>query len=132
MKILVVGINAANGYENCEPIVGVNETGEMCQTGKRWVQWAEELGIDWRACEYRNCRYPNNSIQEWVEEYEHDGIVITLGRTPARAMRHHRYIVALPHPSGLNRQLNDKPYINKRLDDARRTLEILRSMLLNG
>lgn len=129
MKILVVGINAANGYEKCEPIVGVNETGKMCQTGRRWLEWAERIGVEWRECEYRNCREVDGSVQEWVDTYKHKGVVITLGKKAERAMSSQRFVIALPHPSGLNRKLNDKNFVDQRLSEATRSLALMKELL---
>lgn len=49
-------------------------------------------------------------------------LVITLGKTAARAAQGLGHF-NMPHPSGLNRVLNDKDFINKKLQELRQRLE---------
>lgn len=59
------------------------------------------------------------NIERLVRESEKHDVVIALGADASKAcslcaIEHYK----LPHPSGLNRQLNDKEYVNGRLKEV--------------
>ena len=103
MRVAVIGESPAKGFENCTPIWGVRETdGMRCATGRRWGLWALAVGLLPNECEYYNVSTGVPDLTECV-------LVITLGcKARAYATKHGIAHFPLPHPSGRNRQLNDK------------------------
>ena len=104
-RVLVVGINPSSA-----------RTDKICQSIKRLVGWADALGLQHYS--FVNCighpgPYSHRDVeyeflQECAKGYDK---VLALGGFPSKALN--RIGVEhfmLPHPSGLNRKLNDKQY----------------------
>jgi hypothetical protein len=105
MRVAVIGESPAKGFENCTPIWGVRETdGKRCATGRRWGEWAMHVGINPFDCDYFN-------LSTGVPDLTGYDLVVTLGAKARRYLEQQGDGVEyfpLPHPSGRNRQLNDK------------------------
>jgi hypothetical protein len=104
-KLLVVGINPSAARPD-----------KVSMSISRLYSWMNRMGIDmfsFTNCIARPGPYKYNDIDfdflaKSVEGYDK---VIALGNFPSRALRDlHISHFVLPHPSGLNRKLNDKSY----------------------
>jgi hypothetical protein len=107
-------------------IVGINpSTAANSKTISRLCTWAEQLGIDYYS--FVNCisqpgLYSFNDIDynflaECSKGYEK---VIALGNFPSKALKKINIKhFTLPHPSGLNRKLNDPMYVKDQLEKCR-------------
>lgn len=92
------------------------------QSYKRLLEWIWELDVDISLVTLKNSKNDEN-LNDWVITacWEKTKI-ICLGENAAKAMEHAMrewdcpmQFFVLPHPSGLNRKLNDKKYIKKML-----------------
>lgn len=91
--------------------------GAACE--KRLIEWISCLGVS--RYEIVNSHKP--TVEEWAA-YTLAGIykrpMITLGNEAHKRMKRLGYdSFKLPHPSGRNRQLNDKSYIETKLKECR-------------
>jgi 1,6-anhydro-N-acetylmuramate kinase len=113
-KVLVVGINPSDW------VLKPN-----CTTHRRLPKWLEYMGISQHT--FVNCigvpgKYRMNDVRyELIKDHvdQHDK-VIALGNFPSAVLS--KLSVdhfTLPHPSGLNRKLNDKDYELMMLDRCR-------------
>jgi hypothetical protein len=112
MKILVLGLNPTS-------------KGGSCGTIRRLKTWLDELGLD--IVSFDNISHKQGSVNlrnidgQYVREISvgYDKI-ITLGKTADTALDimgiHH---FCLPHPSGLNRQLNQSGYVDQKLKECK-------------
>jgi hypothetical protein len=114
-------------------IVGINPSGSdptrVSQSIKRLCKWTEEMGLTFfsfvncisRPGPYRESDVDYDLLKECTKGYTK---VIALGNFPSMALSkidvEH---FMLPHPSGLNRKLNDKSYEIKILEECRGYIE---------
>jgi hypothetical protein len=112
-QVIVVGINPASGSPD-----------KLCQSIKRLSSWADKIGI--RYYSFVNCigrpgPYSQKDVEydflrECVKGYDK---VLALGGFPSQALKKlgvdH---FTLPHPSGLNRKLNDRDYEKRVLEEC--------------
>lgn len=124
MRILVIAESPAKGYEGRPAILN------GCRTGETWRRWADQIGIDPEMCEYHNLYDEHGNLnpktQNVINEASDDinSLLILLG---SRASTHRKrtlgdrnsLFVELPHPSGRNRVLNDKYFVNRILEGAK-------------
>lgn len=114
-KVLVVGINPSDW------VLKPN-----CTTHRRLPKWLEYMGVEDHT--FINCigvpgKYRMKDVRyDMVKEQaeKHDK-VIALGNFPSAVLR--KLSVdhfTLPHPSGLNRKLNDKDYELRMLEECGR------------
>ena len=114
-------------------IVGINPSGSdptrVSQSIKRLCKWTESLGLTFfsfvncisRPGPYRESDVDYEMLQECVKGYKK---VIALGNFPSMALSKIKVEhFMLPHPSGLNRKLNDKSYETKILEECREYIE---------
>ena len=106
-------------------IVGINPSDKQnSKTLQRLNKWADELGIKYysfvncisKSGVYKASDIDYNTLSRCVEGYEK---IITLGNFASSALtklgiNHH----SMPHPSGLNRNLNDPAYEKQQLRDG--------------
>lgn len=104
MRVLVVGINPANGSPKIKGALA------------RLAAWMDDVGV--RHWSFTNCIFTPGTYSFKDVDFDHLAYcaagydkVVALGGFPSRALselgiNHH----VLPHPSGLNRNLNDKEY----------------------
>lgn len=112
-KVLVVGINpSAKGY-NCITRVRLDRWMEECGvTYFSFVNCMEHLG----KYEKQDIRY--EMISDLASTYNY---VVALGNFVSDALSTLRiYHFKLPHPSGLNRLLNDKQYEIEKVEQLKR------------
>lgn len=112
-KILIVGINPSSARPD-----------KMSTSIKRLTKWADHLGIEYysfincipRPGNYKFSDVDFEALREVSKSYDK---IIALGGFPSRALKHldidH---FMLPHPSGLNRLLNNKEYELKILGEC--------------
>lgn len=134
MRVIVVGQSPARGWEDAEPIIGLNSKGERCGTGKTWIAWSRTLGLDWRRCEYYNVSQMTRLEWDLLTNSASgkSTLFIALGKVAEKAVSEScRNWVALPHPSGRNRLLNDKKYLLACLREARDTVSEYGYMITN-
>lgn len=131
-KILVVACSPAKGWEGHTPLVGLDPAGQMCRSGKRWLEWCEVLGLDWQECEYRNIFDAEGELEEWLDGFKWRGLVIALGSQASARVRRQPVVISLPHPSGRNRQLNDAEAVRLRLEAARASIDRWREVVSYG
>jgi hypothetical protein len=104
-RILIVGINPSS----------VNPA-KICASIKRLYRWADEMNIGLfsftncipRAGKYSDKDIDYNFLNNCIKGYDR---VVALGGFPSKALSKldvDHFV--LPHPSGLNRKLNDKEY----------------------
>jgi len=114
MRVLIVGINPSTAKSG------------WSTTWSRLPRWANQLGLkifSFTNCLHSHGRYSLRDIDySFMREccFGHDRVV-ALGNFPSEALR--RIGVdhfTLPHPSGLNRKLNDKRYELERLELCRK------------
>lgn len=134
MRVIVVGQSPARGWETAEPIIGLNGQGKRCDTGVKWVAWSRTIGLDWRRCEYYNIS--QMTPIEWdiltTSAGGKSALFIALGKAAEKAVSEScRNWVALPHPSGRNRLLNDKKYLLACLREAREVVAEYGYMIAN-
>ena len=105
MRIIIIGQSPNKRY-----IAGRN--GSIA----RLTQWLESINI--KQFSFTNLSISNGpELERIVTECQGYDIIVTLGKIADNALnkislKH----FALPHPSGLNRQINDKEFINDRLN----------------
>lgn len=99
------------------------------KTLDRLSKWAEKLGIEYFS--FVNCVHTTGVYKPADIDYNtlmdcaqlHDK-VLALGNFPSRALEilgiEH---FVLPHPSGLNRKLNDPAYEKQKLSEAKRYID---------
>ncbi len=88
---------------------------------KRLLEWLKYLSIN----DYRVINSHTKKLQKEIKN--HAGPIIALGtKAYSRCLKYHDLSVVfkLPHPSGLNRQVNDKSYIEHQLKTCKAWLEI--------
>lgn len=114
MKILVVGLNPSRKHG-------------QSPTLKALYQWFDTLGIRYASFInlYEGYQIIGSASQaEYINRIskEYDRI-LALGQDVSRALTsmgiHH---FRLPHPSGLNRQMNDKKYVHDQLEACKNYL----------
>ena len=113
MRVLVVGINPSTAKKG------------WSTTWSRLPRWADHIGLE--IFSFTNCIHSQGKYS--LKSVDYDALreccrgykkVIALGNFPSEALR--RIGVdhfALPHPSGLNRKLNDKQYEREQLNLCR-------------
>jgi hypothetical protein len=114
MRTVVIGESPARGWENSQPIVGRNDKGNLCQTGKRFLAWCELAGVvNPLKFEYYNLHgsLPPYIVRELTLRGECT-VYVGLGTKVNQFLKtfHVHNRIELPHPSGRNRKLNDRRY----------------------
>ena len=104
MRIIVIGQSPNKKY-----IKGKN--GSIA----RLTRWLESINI--KQFSFTNLSISNGpELNRIVTECQGYDIIVTLGKIADSALNKiNLKHFALPHPSGLNRQINDKEFINDRL-----------------
>lgn len=114
MKVLIVG-DRPSKY-NTDP--GVPFIGARCE--KRLRYWLEYLGLKWD-----ECVFVNQSEKALCLFYIQCAMgvmpIIALGSNASKVLKNIKHI-AIDHPSGLNRKLNNKEYEKKMLDFCKKML----------
>lgn len=88
---------------------------------KRLLEWLAYLEIE----DYQIINSHTNKLKKEIKN--HTGPIIALGtKAYKRCLEYHDMVrvFKLPHPSGLNRQVNDKEYIKHQLKTCKAWLEI--------
>lgn len=108
MKVLFVGDKPSK--TNTNPDVAF--LGAKCEARLR--DWVKQLGLNWDDCKFMNRTdtFATRSIVFHI--WYSNGIVVALGNEASRALRDADHF-KLPHPSGRNRQLNDKKFVAQQL-----------------
>ena len=85
----------------------------------RLTRWLES--IDVHRFSFTNLSISNGpEIDRIVTEAQNYDTIITLGKVADKALNNiNLEHFALPHPSGLNRQINNKEFINEQLRELR-------------
>ena len=103
-RVLLVGINPSSAVN------GQNTT------WRRLPKWADYLGLgmfSFTNCIYNPGKYSMRDVDLDLlrESCRHHAKVVALGNFPSQALRKINVDhFTLPHPSGLNRKLNDREY----------------------
>lgn len=137
-KIVFLGSNPSNASPFLDPFT-------HCRSAHVLSGWVERLGLKWDEVKFANVanyktsgNKPLTGSQISAEiprlHLELNGaICFALGSTAIKAARkvsqtlthvypHKMLIIELPHPSGMNRLLNDKDYVTRELARAKREL----------
>lgn len=115
MKVLVVGLNPSRQHGDSSTL-------------KTLYKWLDQLGVKTVSFvnlyeDYEINKYNSkiNYIKDISGNYDK---IISLGKAVSTALSNvdinH---FSLPHPSGLNRQLNDKQFVHERLQSCKNYLE---------
>lgn len=87
-------------------------------------RWMDRVGVrSWSFVNSQQSRgkfKPSSEDTSFLTEVirSHDGVIVVLGAENARLFsRFGVEFFPAPHPSGLNRRLNDKKYVDKMLED---------------
>lgn len=117
-EVIVVGINPSNGKPN-----------KVSPTIKKLNYWMDEIGINYysftnvihQGGAYSDSLVDKESVLCYVKGYKK---VIALGPFVSKTLNRlgiHHY--TMPHPSPLNRQLNDKEYEVMKLEECKKFME---------
>lgn len=97
------------------------------QSYKRLLEWIWHLDADINLI--KMCNRSDENYRKYIGLYKYFGErvkIIALGKNAARTLRedlgNHKTFFELPHPSGLNRTINDKPLMKRKLADCRKWL----------
>lgn len=121
LMILVVGDRPS--ARNTNPDVAF--IGAGCEgTLKLWLRYLE----------IPDARVINSHTKKLQEEIrKHPGLIIALGNAAyVRCSKYHdrRRVFKLPHPSGRNRQLNDKEFVTRQINTCRLWLELYKDQVI--
>lgn len=126
MKLLLIGSNPSNASVNNNPFDGSTKS---CKILSHWISsiqgWTEIQLIN-----VSDTKTPKNrplkkseideslpSLEKKISKYNPDKIV-TLGKTASKALTLLCLpFFELPHPSGMNRQLNDPEFIENKIKE---------------
>lgn len=117
-RVLIVGINPSSA-----------DPSKTSQSIKKLCRWTEQLGLTYfsfvncipRPGPYKESDVDYDMLRECSVGYEK---VIALGKFPSSALKKIKVEhFELPHPSGLNRKLNDKSYETEILEKCRDYIE---------
>lgn len=116
MKVLFLGQNPSNKNTSANAFIG-------SQSHKTIVKWATYLDISTYHLQNTSLVHGKvlrgdvrNDLNDLCSQYE---LVITLGTYASKALiERNIHHFSLPHPSGLNRQLNDHSYIRMKLKEC--------------
>jgi uracil-DNA glycosylase len=125
MRILFVGQSPSK--RNFDSNIAFHGT----QSFKTLINWIDKARLDYFDCVFVNActavdaKEPTESdialLRETVKRQPWDTKVVAVGKVAAWALRSagiENYL-ELPHPSGLNRQLNDKEFVAKKVEELR-------------
>lgn len=115
MKVLVIGLNPSRLGKNSSAI-------------RNLYKWLDELNVKvfsftnlYEGYEIDETRPQTESIREFAKSYDK---ILALGKVVSLHLDHLEINhFSLPHPSGLNRQLNDQKFIDERLEACKNYLE---------
>jgi uracil-DNA glycosylase len=107
-KVLIIGQ---------QPVTPTSKAFENAKCKKKLLKWLESMGVT----EYELANQSDLDIYEKITNF--DGKIITLGKIAEKRIKSMDvYAWPLPHPSGLNRKLNDKDYEDHVILDCARWL----------
>ena len=117
-NIMIVGINPSSGKPN-----------KTSATIKRLNSWADTLGIDYysftnvihQTGAYKQSLVDKETLLCYIKDYKK---VIALGPLVSKTLNRlgiDHY--TMPHPSPLNRQLNDREYEVMKLEECKKFME---------
>lgn len=117
MKVLFVGDQPSK--TNTSPDVAF--LGAACE--KRLRSWISSLGLNW----YVDCIFVNQSdrlrFQSLVDvAVRNKWAIVAIGKVATYQLGGVKHFT-LPHPSGRNRQLNDKSFAQRRLEACKQYLD---------
>lgn len=137
MKVVLLGSNPSNASPFSDPFTHSKSSATL-------DSWLKELGLSRSSVDIINVsdtKTPNNrplKSDEITRELPRLGplltnrVVVALGKTAATAVSRlialnvkswkPAVVIELPHPSGLNRKLNDKEWLSSILQSARDTV----------
>lgn len=120
MKVLIVG-DKPSKY-NTDP--NIPFVGAKCEPRLR--EWLLQLGLSWN-----DCVFTNSHVLNCPELYDNRVPIIALGNKAYNNLISlfdsadiSDFTFKLPHPSGLNRQINNKDFVFSRLADCKQFLHI--------
>lgn len=90
------------------------------QSGRRLEKWLDYLGVDllYRV-EKVNAYDAEGKAADLTEKLQSVDAVLALGTKAEKVCKRERTdTICLPHPSGLNRRLNDQAWLESRLNQA--------------
>ena len=93
--------------------------GAKCE--KRLKEWIERLAPNNPSIRIVN-RVDFNFMNEAIAAYRNGYPIIALGKNASKALLDIPHF-SLPHPSGLNRKINDKALVQSELDRCKRWLD---------
>jgi uracil-DNA glycosylase len=107
---------------------------DNCQSGRRLNEWLEAIGASrfyeiekvnaFTLEEAQNLPSSRKAARRLRKRIKTADAVIALGKGASTVVSLVRGdYISLPHPSGLNRQLNDKTFVLQKLWDAKEELE---------
>lgn len=88
--------------------------GAACED--RLKEWIKELNVE----NYIILNRFDKPIWTFAKWFTNEAVVVALGNNAAQTLRKYSTgYFKLPHPSGRNRQINDKEFISKRLEECK-------------
>jgi len=126
MKLLLVGSNPSNASSNNNPFDESTNSGKVLS---KWLSWTR----GWSSIQFVNVSDTKSqdnkplrkseivealpSLESKILKFNPDKIV-ALGKTASMALTLLRLpFFEMPHPSGMNRQLNDPKFIAQKLEE---------------
>ena len=101
------------------------------QSFKTLLNWIDKAGLEYFDCKFINAATAVDSkepteadlglLQATILKQPWDTKIVAVGKVAAWSLRKIGItdFLELPHPSGLNRQLNDKEYVEKKIGELR-------------
>jgi uracil-DNA glycosylase len=123
MKVLFVGSNPSQASKSELPFYGDTRSDKIV------FSWINRLpdNCSWRLCNVADFKTENNrpltlteikkSLPELSSKIGNAHKIVALGKTAARALTLlHVDFYEMPHPSGANRKLNNKTYVEEKIN----------------
>lgn len=100
---------------NTDPDVAFK--GAACEA--RLLEWIDRLGVhDYKVMNHTHQHFDMTMFMHFCD----GGPIIALGNNASKYLKYYNHF-KLPHPSGRNRQINDKAFIEEKLSECKKYIE---------
>ncbi len=116
-RVLIVG-DAPSRLNHIENVAFI---GAACYP--RLIEWVAALKLD----DYELVNSDTDACMDFISKWSGDAIIALGRKAQSRLRKAGISYIALPHPSGRNRQLNNRWWLLNQLVDARNQLKLINS-----